>query len=437
MMIACSSNSSSNQDKSVIVVGAGFAGLSAAKDLVAKGFNVTILEARNRVGGLIYTDRSTGVALDMGASWIHGLEHNNPITTIAKQAGAEFSRPTDYSNDIIYDVDGTLGPISIAHSSAFAEKALTASRDAFNVRSEESMQTMFDVLRANGQFSYLDNDREYNYLINSLFEHEFSGDASLMSAQQGWEGKDLIGDDVVFPGGYAQLTDYLAEGLDIRLGAVVSKISYNDSGVIISSSKGDFAADRVIVTVSVGVLQSGDITFTPELPIKKLAAINGLAMGTLNKLWMIFPYAFWDIDKDVIGYVSADKGRFSEWFYFDELAKGNVLIGFNAGEYGELSETKTDEQLSVEAMTVLKVMYGNSIPEPDKVLASRWHSDPYSRGSYAYVKAGSQFSVREDYRQAIDSRVFFAGEAASEDYPATPEGAVRTGRAAAKEIVDL
>lgn len=443
MILACNSHSSLNQTnssihaKSVVVVGAGFAGLSAAKHLAAAGYDVTILEARDRVGGRVYTDRSTGVALDMGASWIAGLGHNNPITDIAKQASAEFSKATDYNNIIIYDADGTPGPISSEHAIAFAETAITASRDSFKVSSELSMQAMFDVLRANGKFSYLDNDREYYYLINSLFEHEFSGDASLMSAQQAWEGEELSGNDVIFPEGYDQLTDYLAEGLDIRLNAVVTKIAYADSGVTVNSSKGVFKADRVIVTVSVGVLQSGDISFTPELPTKKLNAINGLAMGTLNKLWMIFPYAFWDMDKDVIGYVSADKGQLSEWFYFDQLAQGNVLIGFNAGEYAELNEAKTDEQLTAEAMTVLKVIYGNGIPEPDHVLASRWHSDPYARGSYAYVKAGSQFSVREDYREPIADRVFFAGEAASKDYPATTEGAVITGRQAAQEIIDL
>ncbi|MFT5839084.1 MAG: hypothetical protein ACI9UT_001586 [Flavobacteriales bacterium] len=97
--------------------------------------------------------------------------------------------------------------------------------------------------------------------------------------------------------------------------------------------------------------------------------MNGLATITLNKLWMVFSYAFWDIDKDVIGYVSADKDRLSEWFYLDEFATGNMLLGFNADEYAEFSEAKTDEQLTVKAMTVLKVIYSISIAEP--VFASR------------------------------------------------------------------
>ena len=438
LCMACDSSSSSgNHRESVLVVGAGFAGLSAAKKLSDEGYDVTILEARERIGGRVYTDRSTGIALDLGASWIHGLKHNNPITDIAKEAGAEFSNPTDYDNDVIYDFDGTPGPISLADSNAFANTAFKAARDAYKAGSEISIQQDLDALRADGAFSYLDNDREYNYLINSFFEHEFSGDASLMSAQQGWEGEDLSGDDIVFPDGYDQLTDYLAEGLDIRFGAVVSKILYDDTSVTVKTSAGEFIADRVVVTVSVGVLQSGDIEFEPALPAKKQKAINGLAMGTLNKVWMIFPYAFWDTDKDIIGYVSAEKGRFSEWFYFDDLAQGNILIGFNAGEYGELSEDKTDEQLTAEAMVVLKTIYGNAVPDPDQVLTSRWHSDPYARGAYAYVKAGSQFSVREDYREPIIDRVFFAGEATSSDYPATTEGAVRTGRQAATEIISL
>ena len=191
------------------------------------------------------------------------------------------------------------------------------------------------------------------------------------------------------------------------------------------------------MTVSVGVLQSGDIQFEPELPASKQQAIDNLAMGTLNKIWMIFSYAFWDTDKDTIGYVSAEKGQYTEWYYFEQLSQGNVLLCFNGGEFGESSEGKSDQQLTDEAMAVLKTIYGNDIPDPSDVLVSRWHLDPYARGAYAYLKPGAQFTVREDYRSPVIDRLFFAGEATSSDYPALTEGAVRTGRQAANEIINL
>ncbi len=88
---------------------------------------------------------------------------------------------------------------------------------------------------------------------------------------------------------------------------------------------------------------------------------------------MIFSYAFWDTDKDTIGYVSSTKGEYTEWYYFEELSQGNVLLCFNGGEFGESSEDKSKQQLTDEAMAVLKTIYGNDIPDPSDVLVSRWH----------------------------------------------------------------
>jgi monoamine oxidase len=307
----------------------------------------------------------------MGASWIAGIR-NNPITELAEAAGAELGDTTDYDNIAIYDFDGTADPISASEEEDFYNKTINASRDAYRARSVESMETLFDDLRNDGEFSYL-NNREYNYLVNTFYEHEYSGDVSVMSAQSAREGNDLLGGDVILPEGYDQLIDYLAEGMDVRFNTVVNAVSYDETGVVVGSNQGDFMAERVIVTVAVGVLQSGDIQFEPALPASKQRAIDNLAMGTLNKIWMIFSYAFWDTDKDTIGYVSSTKGEYTEWYYFEELSQGNVLLCFNGGEFGESSEDKSKQQLTDEAMAVLKTIYGNDIPDPSDVLVSRWH----------------------------------------------------------------
>ncbi|NBF18709.1 monoamine oxidase, partial [Pseudomonas sp. Fl4BN2] len=119
--------------------------------------------------------------------------------------------------------------------------------------------------------------------------------------------------------GYGVLVDNLASGLDIRLGHVVNSISYNaDTDVTVSTSKGVFAGRRVVVTLPLGVLQSGAVSFSPELPAAKQTAIAKLGMGLLNKCYLRFPYSFWDGGLDWINYVPdrTRYGRWTEWVSF-------------------------------------------------------------------------------------------------------------------------
>lgn len=435
ILIGATSLLSYSQER-VLVVGAGIAGLAAAKELHDKGYEVVVLEARNRIGGRIHTDRSTGIPLDLGASWIHGTD-DNPIYDLAQQINAPLSNATDYSSVKTYDVDGRDNPVSDADTEKFYDFIEKKSRRQAKKNSNKSMKWLIEKYWNRGKFDYLDNRRELNYAINTTLEHEYSGDVSDMSSQQAWEGEDLEGVDVIFPNGHDQLTNHLATNLDIRLNAVVTNVSYTSGGVCITTSEGKFSGDRAVITLPIGVLKSGNVQFSPALPNSKQTAINRLESGTLNKVWMIFPYAFWDVSKTVLGYVSKPKGRFSEWYYFDELAEGNVLIGFNAGKYGAASETKTNQEVTTEAMDILRVMYGDEIPEPNDVVITRWSSDPYALGSYSFMGAGAQFKDRKNLRKPVKNRLFFAGEATSSDQAATTEGAYRTGLQAATEIQEL
>ena len=423
----------------ILVVGAGFAGLKAAKDLHEEGYDVTVLEARNRVGGRIYTDRSTGIAFDMGASWIHGL-NNNPITALANQIGAPLSSKTQYDNFKEYDYDGTPNPLTAEQDEEFERWMNQTSKRAFNKREKVSFKTKIEEAWNDGDFDYLDNRRQLDYLVNVYLEHEFAADVSTLSAQSWWEGEDLTGGDKVFPNGYDQLTNHLAQSLDIRLNTVVTDVAYNSSGVTITTSNGTFSGDRAVITLPIGVLKSGDVSFTPQLPNAKRNAINNMEMSALNKVWMIFPHAFWDVDKQIIGYIGegAQSKHFAEWYYFDEVAQGNVLLGFNAGEYGEEIENHSDQEIIDEAMDTLRVIYGNNIPEPTDYVISRWKSDPYAKGSYASLGEKSVAKTdRNRLRSAVNNRLFFAGEHTSSEYPATTQGAYLEGEAAANAIKSL
>ena len=418
----------------IIVVGAGLAGLTAARDLNAAGLDVTVLEARDHIGGRAYTDNSTGIPLDLGASWILGIDQSATYE-LAVEAGIVVSAHTDWDLFQGWDFDGSPYTISDADDADFFSRVEAGCRQNYQSQSSTSFEEMVETLYGNGDFPNL-NRREFEYLVATYFELEYAGDVSLMSASQCWEGSDYFGDDVIIPGGYSQLSSFLSQGLDIRLNTVVTAVTYDDQGVTITTSNGNFSADRAVITVPIGVLRSGDIQFSPTLPQSKLDAINFIGSGTINKTWMIFPSTFWNTDILMFGYISDPKGHFSEWYSFDDLETYNVLLAFNGGSEAIEMESMTDEEITAEAMTILRTMFGPDIPEPFDVVQTRWNSDPFAKGAYGFLRADAVSARdRNNLAENVIERLFFAGEATSASHYATTEGAIRSGKKAAMDIL--
>jgi polyamine oxidase len=113
----------------------------------------------------------------------------------------------------------------------------------------------------------------------------------------------------------------------------------------------------VIVTLPLGVLKSGSVVFSPELPQDKRNAIDNLGMGLLNKVYLQFPEVFWDQDADLLGYDGPDRGLFSEWVNIAKITGEPILLGFNASSVAEELEGWTDEEIIAEAMLALRGMY--------------------------------------------------------------------------------
>lgn len=426
----------------VIVVGAGIAGLAAARELQQQGFTVTVLEARSRIGGRIWTEREEGLSFDMGAGWIHGTD-GNPVTELARQAGTPLTEITEYDNAVIYGADGERDEISretfFAYQEAFAEQV-----EAY-LRSNPQVPVAELVTRAAAQAetsAQALTPRQIAFLENTELEHEYAATGEQLSVEGFYEGEDMPGEDVLFAAGYDNITDYLAEGLDIRLNAAVTAIHWqidqqNSQVKVIADTA--YTADRVLVTVPLGVLKAGSIEFQPALPARKQAAIDDLGMGLLNKVWLVFPEAFWkaDLDVDVIQYAASEKGRFAEWYNLYKYSGEPVLLGFNAAEYAHKLEGWSDQQIVADAMAVLKQIYGPEIPQPVNVKITRWQADPLSRGAYSYTPVGASAEQRVDLAAPLAAKLFFAGEATSNDYPATTHGAYLSGMREARRITQL
>lgn len=417
----------------ILVIGAGIAGLAAGHALQRAGHAVEVIEARERIGGRIHTSRLWPDApMDLGASWINGFEES-PLGELAREIGVR-TVVTRYDNSIGYGRSGK--PFSAAEEQRIEqlrkriESVLAAAQDGERDRSLQAAAEAgldWDSLSASDR-------RLADLLLNSIYEHEYAGSTQQMSSWWWDDDGSFDGEDVMFPDGFGALPEHLAKDVPIHLGQVVQGIAWDEAGVRVDVSGRTHRADRVIVSVPLGVLKAGAIEFSPRLPAAKRRAIEALQMGVLNKCFLRFPDAFWPTEVDWIERVPEQRGEWTEWVSFVRATGKPVLLGFNAADFGRQIESSSDSQIVAGAMRALHGIYGDAIPQPLDKQITRWASDPYALGSYSFNAVGVDPKAREDLATPIDGRVYFAGEATSRKYFATTHGAYLTGLRAAREI---
>jgi monoamine oxidase len=369
----------------------------------------------------------------MGASWIHGTT-GNPLTVLAKAQGLKLTA-TDYKRSVTYDETGREIPFIKPAKQALAllEKAREKIDDA-----DEDMSLQSAVERSKAWQRLSPHDRRVARLaINTRIEHEYSGDWSQLSAWYFDQGKDFPGDEAVVTPGFGPIIASLAQGLDLRLGEAVTCIAATAKGVEITTSKGIHRADQVIVTLPLGVLQSGAVRFAEPLHPKRQRAIDNLGMGLLNKCALRFDRAFWPADRDWIDFLGPIETLWADWTNYLPATGQPVIVGFNAARMAEEVEGWSDRDTTASALAALRAMFGNSVPEPLGAQLSRWRQDPFAQGAYSFKAVGSSRKDRKALFGADwDNRLSFAGEAASADQPSTVHGALITGRAAALGVLE-
>jgi monoamine oxidase len=313
-----------------------------------------------------------GVPIDIGASWIHGTEIN-PLTKLAQDVGAK-TVPTDVEDFILIEdhekVDPKAAEASIADWRKIARKLDELSSDA---RSGESVA---DDLAG---IANLD-DPLVAWNVTSSIAGEYAADPDQMSLRWLASEGQFKGPDVILPGGYTQLSQHLARGLDIRTRTEVKRIVHSGQQIRLETAQGNVTADRVIVTVPLGVLKAGTITFDPPLPEAKRNAIERLGFGLLNKVMVAFDKPFWPESTPMIGLVGNDQP-------VTDLVNGLVfagtplLVGLRGGQAAWSRELLSDQEAVAELITAI------GAPAPTGSLVTRWGTDQYARARRARRRA--------------------------------------------------
>ncbi len=421
----------------VIVIGAGMSGLAAAQRLVTEyGYSqpgqVIVLEASSRIGGRIQTDRSFGAAVDLGASWIHGTT-NNPLTTLANSISApRFA--TNYDSVTAHDVSGA------RFSSAAYTVGETRMDSVLNYVSQVQDQLDFDqplslTFSQAGALTGLNAVQQRAFRWHSFWnvDSDFSLSPNRLSTIFYDADMAYGGNDVLLPQGYDALINQVALGIDVWRNVQVTAIDCRTAGrVTVATSSGNYTADRCIVTLPLGVLKAGAVTFLPGLPSNVSSSINRLGFGRVYKLAMKFPSVFWPATTHFFGHVQ--QSETSTFLLINQKPVQNqpTLVLFCVEDYAAYLEGLGAAAATNAVFTELVKMFGAGIPRPTQVLATQWNNSPLSRGSYTYWAIGSRPYDMNAFSQLHYGTLTFAGEHTSAQNPGTVHGAYLSGRRAAQ-----
>ncbi|MEM9200730.1 MAG: NAD(P)/FAD-dependent oxidoreductase [Actinomycetota bacterium] len=420
----------------VIVIGAGVAGLTAAKVLQKHGTQVVVLEAKERIGGRTSTVDLDGAAIDEGAVWLDGLR-GNPLVDWCEQAGLETVR-ADYVEPLhvaAFDAarGGWIGRFEMLRHLVAYQRASSALE-----KPSAGAKTLADridevVARYGGRGV---SPRIRGMMVRMLAEATWAGTVNQLGPHAAQIGERYPGGETAIVGGYRRLVDTLAHDLDIRLETPVTCVHHRDGRISVETPHGVFRGSHVLITVPLGVLKAGSITFDPPLPADKQSAIDRIGMGMVEKVVLCFDEPFWrrDVARPQNLFFFDDATPSPILFDFTESAGAPVLAALVSGDHGTRLLEDPDAVVA-EVVWALHTMFPEKSSTPAAVHVSRWRQDPAFCGSYSTVLPETTAADFATLGQPVGSRLLFAGEATSTHRLGYVDGAMESGLREASRIL--
>ncbi|PSK60516.1 Lysine-specific histone demethylase 1A [Elsinoe australis] len=480
----------SNGTSRVCVVGAGVSGLTSAGILISRGFDVTILEARNRIGGRLCQSSTFGPLVDLGANWIHGTE-SNPIAQLAQEVAAVTSACGTVNS--MFDTDGKQLPPKTAGAlyeevwRILDEGYQYSAQQSHSIKSSEKMMDFFREQVAHGQYDVQTQEKLLH--IVEMWGAFIGTEWERQGLKFFWLEQGIDGDNLFLASTYQRIVDHLAQptrtGGNLRLSTEVvhvkhcKTVSGQHAGVLIQTRAGaQEMFDEVVFTTPLGWLKRHQTAFDPPLPGRLAKAVNAIGIGNLDKVYIHFPAAFWISRSDASHRASQDfpietlflKPNYAEasnpahWrqemLSLASLPAGYshpILMFYVYGEWGEyitksVRGMRQDSQEYYDALDKHFQPYYSRLPgydpyssdcKPKSYLSSDWQGDEFAGyGSYCNYPTGLEDGARdiEVMREGMgaDRGIWFAGEHTA-PFPGlgTVAGAYWSGQQVAKDLCKL
>ncbi len=418
------------------MVGAGVAGLTAARLLHRAGLEVVVLEARDRLGGRVWTAQADddppvrGVqgAVDLGAAWIHGPE-GNPVTGFLDHHQLAHDDAPQLSRLLVRDIDGdTVGLEALAEARAFADR-LHEAAGVLSAGGDVSVQQAIRRLLDEEGWTGAARRRHTFGAEILMIEVDYAAPVDRISVRSLVD-EAFPGADRIPRGGYAAMIRRLAEGLDVRRGHRAVEVVHDAGGVEVQTPRGTFRGSHVIVTVPLGVLQKGGLRFVPDLSAARQQALRRLDMANLEKVVLQFDEPFWQAEGSAFALIDeAVSGASPVCIDFTAHAGAPTLAALAGGRYVRQAwSAMSDEALVASTLEQLAAMLGRSrVPLPNAALVTRWREDPLAGGSYSYVPVGATRADLDRLAEPEGPRVLFAGEHTAGLAASTVHGAMMSG----------
>lgn len=402
----------------VAIVGAGIAGLVAAREFQAQGVTTVVLEASDRVGGRVFTDPDTG--LDAGAAYLHN-EANNPLAPELRERGAK----TFPSAEDIYV--------------ALPDKPIQSYEDALGEASEKvgkawgGWRARFDVPLS--VLSTTDRSPAVEAVESVFAELGWGMTPDQISSRDNLNSPDDTSDNHLIEGGFGNaVSNLLADDIEVQLNSPVTSVKWGGKTVKLSTPQANYKVDKVIMTPSVGVLKSGKIGFSPALPSWKQKALDGLGMGHVEKVLLRF-------DEQALADLEADDVLIDAENPNDSLIAvvkpgGDPTVAVLAG--GDQAPGWADDPEAAQNLVLgrLETLLDRPLRGSlEAVKTTDWDNNEWTQGAYSYALPGQSRS-RKALARPVDDKLFFAGEATHTQWMATATGAYLSGKKAAEDVID-